>query len=105
MGQLWTSGCPLLVSVSAFLSPFQMTRQSDDWMTGHMTLFFSIQFDAPSRGMSTGAYMSLYMIQCSYSHFFISALASSPSLDVKLCCILDLSMRVGVGLNSKERQR
>ena len=45
------------------------------------------------------------MIQCSYSHFFISALALSPLLGAKLCCILVLSMGLGLGLNSKERQR
>ena len=71
---------------------FWMTGWSDDWMTGHVPLFFSIQFDAPSVGMLTDAYVSLYMIKCSYSHFFISALASSPLLGAKLCCILDLSM-------------
>ena len=69
-----------------------MTRQSDDWMTGHVTSFFGIQFDAPSVGMLTDGYMSSYMIQCSYSHFFISALALSPTLGAKLCHILDLSM-------------
>ena len=58
MGQLWTSGHPLLVSFSAFLSPFHMTGWLDDWTTGHVTTFFSIQFDAPSIGMYTGAYMS-----------------------------------------------
>ena len=78
MGKLWTLGCPLLVSLSAFLSPFWTTRWSDDWMTGHVTLLFSIQLNAPSIGMHTGASMSLYMIQYSYSHFFISALALSP---------------------------
>ena len=54
------------------------------------------------------------MIQCSYSHFFISALALSPTLGAKLCHILalsnyvafmDLSMQLGVGLNLDERQR
>ena len=43
--------------------------------------------------------MSSYMIQCLYSHFFIYALALSPTLDAKLCCILALSMQLGVGLN------
>ena len=82
-------GHPLVVSFSAFLSPFWMTRQSDDQMTGHMTLFFSTQFQC---SINRDAYMSLYMIQCSYSHFFISALALSPSLGAKLCCILALSL-------------
>ena len=45
--------------------------------------------------------MSSYMMQCSYSYFFISALALSPLL----CCILALSVQLGVGLNLKERQR
>ena len=92
MGQPLTSGHPLLALLLVFLSPFQMTRWSDNWMTGHVTSFFSIQFDALSIGMLTDIYMSSYMIQCSYSHFFISALASSPSLGTKLCHILHLSM-------------
>ena len=95
VGQPQTSGHPLSVSLSAFLSPFWMTRWLDLWTTGHMTLFFSIQFDAPSIGMLTDVYVSSYMIQCSYSHFFISALASSPTLGAKLCHILDLSMQLG----------
>ena len=33
---------------------------------------------------------SSYMIQCSYSHFFISALALSPLLGAKLCWVLAL---------------
>ena len=74
-------------------------------MTGHMTSFFSIQFNAPSIGMLIDTYMSLYMIQCSYSHFFIPAVALSPLLGAKLCHILDLSTQLGVGLKSKERQR
>ena len=83
-----------------------MTRQLDNWITGHMTSFFGIQFDAPSIGMLIDAYMSSsYMIQCSYNHFSISALASSPTLGTKLCCILGLTTQLGVGLNSKERQR
>ena len=45
------SGCPLLVLLSAILSPFQTTGWSDNQMTGHMTSFFSTQFDAPSIGM------------------------------------------------------
>ena len=62
-----------------------------DWMTGHMTSFFSTQFNASSIEMFTEAYMSSsYMIQCSYSHFSISALASSPTLGTKLCHILVL---------------
>ena len=40
----------LLALLLAFLSPFWMTGQSDDWTTGHVTLFFSIQFNAPSVG-------------------------------------------------------
>ena len=44
IGQPWTAGHPLLTSLSAFLSSFQMTVQSDDWMTSHVTLFFGIQF-------------------------------------------------------------
>ena len=74
-------------------------------MTGHMTLFFGTQFNAPSIGMLIDAYMFSYMIQCSYSHFSISALALSPTLGAKLCHILGLAMQLGVGLNSKERQR
>ena len=80
------------MSLSAFLSPFQTTGWSDDQMTGHMTLFFGIQFDAPSIGILTDVYVSSYIIQCSYSHFFISALALSPLFGAKLCHILDLSM-------------
>ena len=92
MGQPQTSGHPLLALLSTFLSPFWMTGWSDDWMTGHVTLFLGIQFDALSIRMLTDIYMSSYMIQCSHSHFFISALAFSLTLGAKLCCILDLSM-------------
>ena len=74
-----------------FLSPFWMTRWLGHWTTGHMILFFSIQFDAPSMGKLMDIYVSSYMIQCSYSHFFISTLASRPLLGAKLCHILDLS--------------
>ena len=95
MGQPQTSECVLLALLLEFLSPFQMTGWSDDWTTGHVTSFFGIQFDAPSIGMLTDVYMSTYVIQCSYSHFFISALASSPTLGAKLCYILDLSMQLG----------
>ena len=77
MGWPLTSGHLLLALLLAFLSPFWMTRWSDDWMTGHVTSFFGIQFDAQSIGMLTDVYMSSYMIQCSYSHFFISAFSLS----------------------------
>ena len=82
-----------------------MTGQSDNWTTGHVTLFFSTQFDAPSIGMLIDVYMSSYMIQCSYRYFSMPASAWSPLLGAKLCCILGLAMQLGVGLNSKERQR
>ena len=61
-------------------------------MTGLVTLFFGIQFDAPSTGMLTDVYMSSYIIQCSYSHFFIFALVLSPLFSANLCHILDLFM-------------
>ena len=72
-----------------------MTRWLDDWMTGHVTSFFGIQFDAPSIGMLKDVYVSSYMIMCSYSHFFISALALSPTLGANLCHILGCSMQLG----------
>ena len=43
MGQPQTSGHLLLALLLAFLSPFQTTGWSDDWKTGHVTLFFGIQ--------------------------------------------------------------
>ena len=73
-------------------------------MIGHMASFLSTQFDASSIGMLIYAYMSSYMMQCSYSHFFIS-LASSPTLGAKLCHIWALYKLLGVGLNLKERER
>ena len=84
------------ISITLCISvTFQTTGWSDNWMTGHVTLFFSIQFDPSSIEMLTDVYVSLYMIQCSYSHFFISALALSPTLG--LC---DWGR-----VNLKERQR
>ena len=67
-----------------------MTGQLDDWMTGHVTLFFGIHFVIQG-SINWDAYRCLY-IQCSDSHFFISALALSPSLGANLCHILDLYM-------------
>ena len=85
IGQPRTAGHPLLTSVSAFQSPFQMT--------GHMTLFFGIQFAIQcSINRDAYKYGFRYMIQCSNSHFFISALAFSSLLGANLCHILDLHM-------------
>ena len=67
-----------------------MTGQLDDWMTGHVTLFFSIQFVIQC-SVNRDAYRHLY-IQCSNSHFLISALASSPLLGANLCHIVYLYM-------------
>ena len=94
-GQPQTSGRPLLTSLSAFLSPFL-----ENWMVGqlddcHVTLFFSIQFAIQcsiNRVPYRHLYIFIYKIHCSDSHFFISALASSPTLGAKLCHILDLYM-------------
>ena len=47
-------------------------------------------------------YMSLYMIQYSYSYFFISTLASSPSLGAKLCHIQWSLYVTGVGLTQRK---
>ena len=87
IGRPWTAGHhPLLTSLSAFLSSFQMTRQLDDWMTSHVTLFFGIQFVIRC-SINRDTYRHLY-IQCSDSHFFISALALSPLLGANLCHIM-----------------
>ena len=64
-------------------------------MTGHVTLFFSIQFVfqcTVNRDAYRCLYVLRYMIQYSDSHFFISALALSPLLGANLCHILDLHM-------------
>ena len=88
-----TAGHPLLTSLYAFQSPFWMTGQLDDWRTDHVTLFFGIQF-AIQCSVNRDAYRDgfRYMIQCSNSHFFISALTLSPLLGANLCHILDLHM-------------
>ena len=84
IGQPWTAGHPLLTSLSAILSPFWMTRQSDDWTAGHVTSFFGIQ-SAIQGSINRDAYRYgfRYMIQYSVSHFSVSALASSPTLGAK----------------------
>ena len=102
MGLPQTSGHLLLALLLAFLSPFWMTRWLDRWMTGHLTFFFGIQFDTPSIGMLTDVYMSSYMIQCSYSHFFISALALSPSLGAKFMLHSGSLSATGVGLTQRK---
>ena len=59
-------------------------------MTGHMTLFFSKQHDAPSIWMLVDL-SNMYQIMVQFI-FFISALASSPLLDAKLShsvCLCD----------------
>ena len=65
-----------------------MTDQSDDWTTGHVTLFLGIQFVI--RG-SINRDANIY-IQCPDSHFFISALTLSPLLSANLCQILYLDV-------------
>ena len=54
------------------------------WMTGHVTLFFDTQL-AIRCSINRDAYRFgfRYMIQYSNSHFFISALALSPTLGTK----------------------
>ena len=54
-------------------------------MTGHMTLFFSKQLNAPSIGMLVDL-SNMYQMLVQFI-FFISALALSPTLGAKLCCI------------------
>ena len=67
-----------------------MTRWLDDWMTGHVTSFFGIQFLIQC-SINRDAYRHLY-IQCSDSHFFISTVALSPTFGANLCHILHLYM-------------
>ena len=79
--QPWTAGHLLLTTVSAILSPFQMTRWSDNC---HVTSFFSIQSTIQgSVNRDAYRYGFRYMIQCSVSHFSISALASRPTFGTK----------------------
>ena len=84
IGQPQTAGHLLLTLLSAILSPFWTTGQLDNWMTSHMTSFFGIQ-SAVQGSVNRDAYRYgfRYMIQCSISHFSISALASSTTLGAK----------------------
>ena len=80
-----------------------MTGQLDDWTTVHMTSLFGIQIAIQcSVNRDAYRYGLRYMIRCSNNYFFISVLASSPTVGAKFMSHYVLVHVTRVGLTQRK---